>query len=62
MPILLRSTLSLLFALCATLATAQNGPPPNGDYKLGPGDAIRVQVYQNPWRLACPKAARSTTR
>lgn len=49
MPILRRSTLSLLFALFATLATAQNGPPPpNGDYKLGPGDAIRVQVYQNP--------------
>lgn len=43
-----RSILSLVLALSAGIATAQNGPPSNGDYKLGPGDAIRVQVYQNP--------------
>lgn len=45
---LLRSTLSLVFALSTALAAAQNAPAPNGDYRLGPGDAIRVQVYQNP--------------
>jgi polysaccharide biosynthesis/export protein len=27
---------------------AQPGPPVNQDYRLGPGDAIGVQVYQNP--------------
>jgi polysaccharide biosynthesis/export protein len=48
MPSLLRSTLSVAFALSTGLALAQSAPPPNGDYKLGPGDAIRVQVYQNP--------------
>ncbi|HXE48772.1 MAG TPA: polysaccharide export protein EpsE [Ramlibacter sp.] len=48
MPSLLRSTLSVAFALSTGLALAQSVPPPNGDYKLGPGDAIRVQVYQNP--------------
>jgi polysaccharide export outer membrane protein len=48
MPSLLRSTLSLAFALSTALATAQTSPPPNGDYRLGAGDAIRVQVYQNP--------------
>jgi polysaccharide export outer membrane protein len=48
MPKLLRSTLSVAFALSTGLALAQSGPPPNGDYKLGPGDAIKVQVYQNP--------------
>jgi polysaccharide biosynthesis/export protein len=44
---LLRSTLSVVFALSTAFAGAQ-APAPNGDYKLGPGDAIRVQVYQNP--------------
>jgi polysaccharide export outer membrane protein len=48
MPSLLRSSLSIAFALSTGLALAQSAPPPNGDYKLGPGDAIRVQVYQNP--------------
>jgi polysaccharide biosynthesis/export protein len=48
MTILLRSILSAALALSAAFAVAQNAPPPNGDYKLGPGDAIRVQVYQNP--------------
>jgi len=44
---LLRSILSVALALCAAIAGAQTSAP-NGDYKLGPGDAIRVQVYQNP--------------
>jgi polysaccharide biosynthesis/export protein len=44
---LLRSTLSMALVLSAAIAGAQT-PAPNGDYKLGPGDAIRVQVYQNP--------------
>jgi polysaccharide biosynthesis/export protein len=48
MPSLLRSALSVVFAVSTGLAVAQSAPPPNGDYKLGPGDAIRVQVYQNP--------------
>ena len=48
MPSLLRSTLSVAFALSTGLALAQSAPPPSVDYKLGPGDAIRVQVYQNP--------------
>jgi polysaccharide biosynthesis/export protein len=48
MPSLLRSTLSILFALSTAAASAQSAPATNGDYKLGPGDAIRVQVYQNP--------------
>jgi polysaccharide biosynthesis/export protein len=48
MPSLLRSVLSFAFAASTGLALAQSAPPPNADYKLGPGDAIRVQVYQNP--------------
>jgi polysaccharide biosynthesis/export protein len=48
MPSLLRSALSVVFAVSTGLALAQSAPPPNGDYRLGPGDAIRVQVYQNP--------------
>ncbi|HXD41986.1 MAG TPA: polysaccharide export protein EpsE [Ramlibacter sp.] len=48
MPSLLRSTLSVAFALSTGLALAQAPKAPNGDYKLGPGDAIKVQVYQNP--------------
>jgi polysaccharide biosynthesis/export protein len=44
---LLRSILSVALVLSATIAGAQTSAP-NGDYKLGPGDAIRVQVYQNP--------------
>src|SRR5438105_1520241 len=42
---LLRSTLPLVFALCATVGFAQDKP---SEYKLGPGDSIRIQVYQNP--------------
>ena len=45
---LLRSTLTLLFACASALAIAQSKPATDVDYKLGPGDAIRVQVYQNP--------------
>ena len=37
-------TLALCFALFAVNATAQNTP----DYPLGPGDALRIQVFQNP--------------
>ena len=33
-------------ACCATLSFAQDGKPI--DYRLGPGDSIKVQVYQNP--------------
>ena len=47
MPSLLRSTISIAFALATAFASAQT-PAPNGDYRLGAGDAIRVQVYQNP--------------
>ena len=47
---LLRSTAFLVMALWAVLVSAQTAPAPapNADYRLGPGDAIRVQVYQNP--------------
>ncbi|HZY19121.1 MAG TPA: polysaccharide export protein EpsE [Ramlibacter sp.] len=46
----------LLLAAWAVLATAQAAGPAGGsgsavasnDYKLGPGDQIRVQVFQNP--------------
>jgi polysaccharide biosynthesis/export protein len=51
MPSLLRSTLSIAFAFATALASAQTKPATNGgngDYRLGAGDAIRVQVYQNP--------------
>ncbi|HWI82320.1 polysaccharide export protein EpsE [Ramlibacter sp.] len=49
MPHLFRSALALVLAVCATLASAQNGKPAAApEYKLGPGDAIKVQVYQNP--------------
>ena len=58
---LIRYTLPLAFALWAGLVSAQTSKPPNTavagnapgssapiDYKLGPGDSIKVQVYQNP--------------
>ena len=45
---LLRSSAFLVMALWAVLVSAQTAPAPNADYRLGPGDAIRVQVYQNP--------------
>ncbi|AKU11742.1 polysaccharide export protein EpsE [Azoarcus sp. CIB] len=44
--------LSLLFALGvvspAMAEIARNVPAQSGDYMLGPGDVIRVTVYQNP--------------
>jgi polysaccharide export outer membrane protein len=60
---LIRFTLPLVFACWAAIVSAQAGkPPPAGagamgasaasvasaDYRLGPGDSIKVQVYQNP--------------
>jgi polysaccharide export outer membrane protein len=49
MPHLFRSALALVLAVCATLASAQNGKPSTApEYKLAAGDAIKVQVYQNP--------------
>jgi polysaccharide export outer membrane protein len=37
-------TVTLLFALLATSVVAQDNP----DYPLGPGDVLRIQVFQNP--------------
>jgi polysaccharide biosynthesis/export protein len=49
MPNLFRSALALVVAVCATLASAQGSNAAAApEYKLGPGDAIKVQVYQNP--------------
>jgi len=48
MPSLSRSILSVFLVLSSAVAGAQGAPATNGDYKLGPGDAIRVHVYQNP--------------
>lgn len=46
---LFRSALALVLAVCAALASAQPGKQAAApEYKLGPGDAIKVQVYQNP--------------
>jgi polysaccharide biosynthesis/export protein len=46
---LFRSALTLVLAVCAGIASAQTASKaPSTDYKLGPGDAIKVQVYQNP--------------
>jgi polysaccharide export outer membrane protein len=60
---LIRFTLPLVFACWAAIVSAQTGKPPaatagamgaapasvaNADYRLGPGDSIKVQVYQNP--------------
>src|SRR5512146_30917 len=46
MPNLFRSAIALVLAVCAMLASAQGPTAP--EYRLGPGDAIKVQVYQNP--------------
>ena len=49
MSALLRSVWFLVFACLSVLASAQTQAPANAsEYKLGPGDQIRVQVYQNP--------------
>lgn len=53
---LLRFTWFLVLACWAAFAGAQTAPaapaapaaPNNSEYKLGPGDSIRVQVFQNP--------------
>jgi polysaccharide biosynthesis/export protein len=58
---LIRFTLPLVFALWAATVSAQTSKPPNTavsgaaassapapDYRLGPGDSIKVTVYQNP--------------
>jgi polysaccharide export outer membrane protein len=46
---LIRYVLTLVLAVCAGIASAQPAAKaPSGDYKLGPGDSIKVQVYQNP--------------
>ena len=44
---LLKTTLSVALAACTALAVAQTPAKPI-DYKLGAGDSIKVQVYQNP--------------
>jgi polysaccharide export outer membrane protein len=46
MSTLLKSLLAAAVAACSMLATAQDAKPV--DYRLGPGDGIKVQVYQNP--------------
>jgi polysaccharide export outer membrane protein len=43
---LVKTALSVALAACASLALAQEAKP--ADYRLGPGDSIKVQVYQNP--------------
>ena len=48
MPNLFRSALALVLTVCAAVASAQTGTAAAPEYKLGPGDAIKVQVYQNP--------------
>jgi polysaccharide export outer membrane protein len=48
LPKLLRTTVgATVLALAAGVACAQDAGKP-GDYRLGPGDSIKVQVYQNP--------------
>jgi polysaccharide export outer membrane protein len=48
LPKLVRSTLGVaVLALAAGVACAQDATKP-GDYRLGAGDSIKVQVYQNP--------------
>jgi polysaccharide biosynthesis/export protein len=43
-----RISLSVILASWTALAAAQTPPAPVNEYKLSSGDAIRVQVYQNP--------------
>jgi polysaccharide export outer membrane protein len=44
---LLRSLVAAGIAVSALVASAQDTAKP-ADYRLGPGDSIKVQVYQNP--------------
>jgi polysaccharide export outer membrane protein len=49
LPKLLRSILGIaVLALASGFACAQQDASKPGDYRLGPGDSIKVQVYQNP--------------
>jgi polysaccharide export outer membrane protein len=49
LPKLLRSTIGIaVLALASGIACAQADAGKPGDYRLGPGDSIKVQVYQNP--------------
>lgn len=49
----IRFVLSMSFLMLSALTSVQaqvpaQAAPPNSDYRLGPGDAIGVQVFQNP--------------
>lgn len=49
LPHLLRSTIAIaVLAAASGIACAQQDASKGGDYRLGPGDSIKVQVYQNP--------------
>lgn len=43
-----RTLQTLLLALFSLLSLAATAEEPQGDYLLGAGDAIRIQVFQNP--------------
>ena len=46
---LLRTTIGIAaLAMACGFASAQQDPGKSGDYRLSPGDSIKVQVYQNP--------------
>lgn len=45
---LIRTTMFLVVAFWAALAAAQPARSQQSDYKLSPGDSIKVQVYQQP--------------
>ena len=49
LPQLVRSTIAVaVLTLAAGVASAQQDANKPGDYRLGPGDSIKVQIYQNP--------------
>ena len=49
LPKLVRSILGIAaLVLASGIAGAQQDASRSGDYRLGPGDSIKVQVYQNP--------------
>lgn len=39
---------ALMIALCVALPAVADAADKRGDYRLGPGDAIRIVVFQNP--------------
>lgn len=45
---LIRTTMFLVVAFWAALSAAQPAAAQSADYKLSPGDSIKVQVYQQP--------------